>query len=150
MSKKVNGARCMMRITREEEHYIGRARQGLHSRVKVGFRKDGRITAIDLFIVGDNGPYDAQGDFRSAGNTVSLCYQPMAMRWRGVTVLTNTPPRTSQRAPGGMQGNGLMEPVLTRGRRQAGYRSGPDASASTRPPARHRSVRRPPAASRPT
>ncbi len=57
----------MMRITREEEHYIGRARQGLHSRVKVGFRKDGRITAIDLFVVGDNGPYDAQGDFRSAG-----------------------------------------------------------------------------------
>ena len=65
MSKKVN-APCMMRISREEEHYIGRARQGLHSRVKVGFRKDGRITAIDLFIVGDNGPYDSQGDFRSA------------------------------------------------------------------------------------
>ena len=36
MSKKVERARCMMRITREEEHYIGRARQGLHSRVKVG------------------------------------------------------------------------------------------------------------------
>jgi xanthine dehydrogenase molybdenum-binding subunit len=65
-------------------------------------------------VVGDNGPYDAQGDFRAAGNTISLCYQPEAMRWRGVTVLTNTPPRTSQRAPGGMQGNGLIEPVLTR------------------------------------
>ena len=94
--------------------------QGLHSRVKVGFRKDGKITAIDLYVVGDNGPYDAQGDFRSAGNTISLCYQPKAMRWRGVTVLTNTPPRTSQRAPGGMQANGLFEPLLTRAAQKLG------------------------------
>ena len=72
LSKKAN-APVMMRITREEEHYIGRARPGILARVKVGFRKDGRITAIDMFTVGDNGPYDAQGDCRSAGNTVSLC-----------------------------------------------------------------------------
>ena len=96
------------------------ARAGIHSRVKVGFRKDGRITAVDLYTVADNGPYEAQGDFRSAANTVSLSYQPMAMRWRGITVLTNTPPRTSQRAPGGMQGNGLMEPVLAKAARQLG------------------------------
>jgi len=113
LSKKA-GAPVMMRISREEEHYIGRARQGVHSRVKVGFRKDGRITALDLFVVGDNGPYDAQGDFRGVGDWVSLDYQPMAMRWRGVTVLTNTPPRTAQRAPGGLQANALMEPVLTK------------------------------------
>ena len=36
--------RCMMRISREEEHYIGGARPALHGRVKVGFAKDGRIT----------------------------------------------------------------------------------------------------------
>ena len=71
LSKKAN-APVMMRITREDEHYIGRARPGILARVKVGFRKDGRITAIDMFTVSDNGPYDAQGDCRSAGNTVSL------------------------------------------------------------------------------
>jgi CO/xanthine dehydrogenase Mo-binding subunit len=119
LSKKAN-APVMMRIAREEEHYIGRARAGIHSRVKVGFRKDGKITAIDLFTVGDNGPYEAQGDYRSAANTVSLCYQPANMRWRGITVLTNTPPRTSQRAPGGMQGNGLMEPVMAKAARKLG------------------------------
>jgi CO/xanthine dehydrogenase Mo-binding subunit len=119
LSRKAN-APVMMRISREEEHYIGRARAGVHSRVKVGFRKDGKITAIDLYTVGDNGPYEAQGDYRSAGNTVSLCYQPMNMRWRGITVLTNTPPRTSQRAPGGMQGNGLMEGVLAKAARKLG------------------------------
>jgi CO/xanthine dehydrogenase Mo-binding subunit len=119
LSKKAN-VPVMMRIAREDEHYIGRARAGIHSRVKVGFRKDGRITAVDLYTVSDNGPYEAQGDFRSAANTISLCYQPMSMRWRGITVLTNTPPRTSQRAPGGMQGNGLFEPVVAKAARQLG------------------------------
>ena len=45
-------------------------------RVKVGFRKDGRITALDLFIVQDNGAYGPMGDHRSAGNAASLIYQP--------------------------------------------------------------------------
>jgi CO/xanthine dehydrogenase Mo-binding subunit len=119
LSKKAN-APVQMRITREEEHYIGRARPGIHSRIKAGFRKDGRITAIDLYTVMDNGPYDQQGDFRSAANTISLCYQPMNMRFRGIAVLTNTPPKTSQRAPGGMQGNGAMEVVMARAAEKLG------------------------------
>jgi len=119
LSKKAN-APVMMRITREEEHYIGRARPGLTSRVKVGFRKDGKIVAIDGFAIQENGPYAQQGDAGSAGQTISLCYQPEAMRWRTLTVLTNTPPKTSQRAPGGMQGNGLMEPVITKAANKLG------------------------------
>jgi CO/xanthine dehydrogenase Mo-binding subunit len=119
LSKKAN-APVMMRITREEEHYIGRARPGLLSRVKVGFRKDGKILVIDGFAIQENGPYNQQGDVNSAGQTISLCYQPDAMRWRTLTVLTNTPPKTSQRAPGGMQGNGLMEPVITKAANKLG------------------------------
>jgi xanthine dehydrogenase molybdenum-binding subunit len=119
LSKKAN-APVMMRITREEEHFIGRARPGILSRVKIGFRKDGRITAIDMYTICDNGPYDAQGDARSAGNSVSLAYQPETMRWRGLTVLTNTPPKTSQRAPGGMQGIGIMEPILSKAAKKLG------------------------------
>jgi xanthine dehydrogenase molybdenum-binding subunit len=119
LSKKAN-APVMMRITREEEHFIGRARPGIVARVKIGFRKDGRIMALDMYAVQDNGPYDAQGDVRSAGTSVSLAYQPETMRWRGLTVLTNTPPKTSQRAPGGMQGVGIMEPILTKAARKLG------------------------------
>src|SRR5437773_9181110 len=110
----------MMRITREEEHFIGRARPGVIARVKAGFTKDGRITAVDMYAICDNGPYDAQGDARTAGTTISLAYQPQAMRWRGLTVLTNTPPKVSQRAPGGMQGIGIMEPVLSKAARKLG------------------------------
>src|SRR5262249_28601363 len=83
-------------------------------------RKDGRITAIDMYTICDNGPYDPQGDARSAGTTVSLAYQPESMRWRGMTVVTNTPPKTSQRAPGGMQGVGIIEPVLAKAARKLG------------------------------
>ncbi len=119
LSKKAN-APVMMRITREEEHFIGRARPGILARVKMGFRKDGRITAIDMYAVMDNGPYDPQGDVRSAGTTVSLAYQPETMRWRGLTVVTNTPPKVSQRAPGGMQGIGIMEPIITKAAKKLG------------------------------
>jgi len=119
LSKKAN-APVMMRITREEEHYIGRARAALHSRVKVGFDKEGRVTAVDLFVVVENGPFDQVSDGRSAGDVISLAYQPKAMRWRSVNVLTNTPPRGAQRAPGGMQGQAIMEPILAEAARKLG------------------------------
>src|SRR3989442_1238870 len=62
----------------------------------------------------------AQGDARSAGTSVSLAYQPETMRWRGLTVLTNTPPKVSQRAPGGAQGIGIVEPILSKAAKKLG------------------------------
>jgi CO/xanthine dehydrogenase Mo-binding subunit len=89
-------------------------------RARAGFSRDGRIIALDLFIVEDNGPYGPMGDHRSAGNAASLIWQPLAMRWRGLAVVTNTPPRTQQRSPGPMQANGIMEPVVTKAAKQLG------------------------------
>ena len=119
LSKKAN-APVMMRISREEESYIGRARTNMAGRVRAGFAKDGKILALDLFIVQDSGPYGPMGDHRSAGNAASLIYQPAAMRWRAVNVLTNTPPRTQQRSPGPMQANGICEGVITKAAKQLG------------------------------
>ena len=117
LAKKAK-APVMMRISREEELFIGRARPGFQARMKVGFAKDGRITAVDMYVVCNNGPYDGVGDASASGNIVSLLYQPPAMRWRGVTVLTNTPPRGPQSAPGGMQGIIMMEPILAKAGRK--------------------------------
>ena len=119
LSRKTNTP-VMMRITREEESYIGRSRTNLTGRARVGFAKDGRITAVDLFIVADTGAYGPLGDHRSAGLAASLIYQPPAMRWRAVNVITNTPPRSQQRSPGPMQANGIMEPVITKAAKQLG------------------------------
>src|SRR6202046_981977 len=119
LAKKAN-APVMMRITREEEGFIGRARPGFQGRMKVGFSKEGRITALDMFVICDNGPYDSRGDSASSGRIVSLLYQPQAMRWRGVTVLTNTPPRSAQSSPGGMQGIVIIEPIIAKAARRLG------------------------------
>src|ERR1700733_14617353 len=119
LSKKAN-APVMMRISREEETFIGRARPSLMGRMKVGFSKEGRIVALDMFVISNNGPYDAQGDVPSSGRIVSLLYQPQAMRWRGATILTNTPPRSAQSSPGGLQGITIIEPIIAKAARQLG------------------------------
>jgi xanthine dehydrogenase molybdenum-binding subunit len=117
---KKTGTAVMMRISREEEHCIGRCRPSLLARVRVGFRKDGRVTAVDMFVLQDAGPYEDQYDLEAAPVMCSIAYQPMAMRFRGLSVLTNTPPPTSQRAPGGAQQNAIMEPVLAKAARKLG------------------------------
>jgi xanthine dehydrogenase molybdenum-binding subunit len=117
---KKTGAPVMMRISREEEHYIGRSRPSLLARVRIGFRQDGRVTAVDMFVVQDAGPYEDQYDLEAAPTMCSLAYQPAAMRFRGLSVLTNTPPPTSQRGPGGLQQNAIMEPLLAKASRQLG------------------------------
>lgn len=119
LSKKAN-APVMMRISREEETFIGRARPSLLGRMKVGFSKDGRIIALDMLVISNNGPYDANGDVPTSGRIVSLLYQPQAMRWRGATILTNTPPRSAQSAPGGLQGIVVIEPIIAKAARKLG------------------------------
>jgi len=140
LSKKAN-APVMMRISREEETFIGRARPGFQGRMKIGFSKEGRILALDMFVVSDNGPYDAQGDAPTSGHMVSLLYQPQAMRWRGVTVLTNTPPRSAQSSPGGLQGITITEPIIAKAARKLGldqvairYVNCPEGKAQYGPP----------------
>ena len=119
LSKKAN-APVMMRLSREDEHYIGHARTNMTGRAKVGFRADGRITALDLFIVQDNGARGERGDHRAAGQATSLLYQPLAMRWRAINVLTNTPTRLFQRSPGEMQGIAIVEQAITKAAQQLG------------------------------
>jgi len=120
MSKKLNGRPVMMRISREEETYIGRTRPGYQGWIKMGFKKDGRMTACDVFVVEAAGPYRRQGDHATSANNASLMYQVPNMRFRGVSVATNTPPATSQRAPGGLQAAVMFEPMIDEAARKLG------------------------------
>ena len=117
---KKTGTPVQMRISREEEHSLGGARPSVYGRMKVGFSKEGRVTAIDMYTVVDGGPYGPGGDGNSASRFASLMFQPEAMRWRGVTAISNTPPRRAQSQPGGMQGIVLMEHVIDKAARRLG------------------------------
>ncbi len=120
LSRKLNGRPVMMRISREEETYIGRTRPGYQGWIKMGFKKDGRVTACDVFIVEAAGPYRRQGDHATSANNASLMYQVPHMRFRGVSGAPNTPPGTSQRAPGGLQASVMFEPMIDEAARKLG------------------------------
>lgn len=117
---KKTGRPVMMRITREEDHFIGRSRAGLIMRVRMGFRKDGRMIALDMFVVQANGPYARGGDYGTCAVVASANYTPINMRFRGTAVLTNTPPHGPQRGPGGAQSTVMFEPLLCQAARKLG------------------------------
>jgi CO/xanthine dehydrogenase Mo-binding subunit len=117
-SRKINRP-VMLRITRYEENYIGRARPGFQGWVKMGFRADGKVTALDLYLVEEGGAYGS-GDNGTAGMVADLTYQPHNIRVRAVSVFTNTPPKSAQRGPGGAQIISMLEPILDKGARELG------------------------------
>lgn len=118
-SKKI-GRPVQLRVTREQEYYMGSARVGFQGWIKMGFGEDGRATAADVFIVEDIGPNATGGDASSAGGAVSLVYDPEAMRFRGLPVLTNTTPRGAQRGPGQNQIAAVMAPIMDKAAAELG------------------------------
>ena len=119
LSKKA-GRPVMLRVSREEEYFVGSGRPAFQGWAKIGVAENGRITAFDMYVVQDNGPNSGFWDFRNAGHTVSIVYQPEAMRWRGISVLTNTPPRGPQRGPGENQTALAVEPLIDKAARELG------------------------------
>ena len=119
LSKKI-GRPVMLRITRAEEYYLGAARAGFQGRIKIGFKADGRISAVDAYIVQSNGPTTGFADYKNFGNAVSVIYQPENMRWRGISVLTNTIPQGAMRGPGENQTAAAMEPIIDKAARKLG------------------------------
>ncbi|MGE4658387.1 MAG: xanthine dehydrogenase family protein molybdopterin-binding subunit, partial [Gammaproteobacteria bacterium] len=110
----------MMRISRQEEYFLGSARPGFQGRIKLGFRADGRLVAVDLYIVHENGPYAGFDDFDAAASAVTLLYQPLAMRFRAVPIETNTVPRGAMRGPGENQLAVAMEPLVDKAAKELG------------------------------
>ena len=119
LSRKINRP-VMLRVSRHEEYFLGSARGGFQGRIRLGFRDDGRITAADLYLVQDGGSAGGFPDANAAAGAVSIVYQPLAMRYRGITVLTNTTPRGAQRGPGQNQVAAAVEPIIDKAARELG------------------------------
>ena len=119
LSRKI-GRPVMMRLTRHEEYYLGLARTGFQGRIRLGFSADGRVTAADLFLIQENGPHAGFPNLTGAAMGVSAMYQPASMRFRGVGVFTNTPPRMAQRGPGYNEISAAVEPLIDKAARELG------------------------------
>jgi xanthine dehydrogenase molybdenum-binding subunit len=119
MSKKI-GRPVMMRISRSEEYFLGSARHCLQGSIKLGFNEDGRVAAADIYCLQANGPYAGFPDFKNAAQVLGACYSPLAIRFRGVPVLTNTPPAGAQRGPGQNQFACIVEPIMDQAAEELG------------------------------
>lgn len=99
-----------LRITREQEFYIGSARSGMQGWIKIGVKEDGKVSAVDLVIVNDGGATGG-GSGNSSAQHVTVAYQPENMRYRGISVYTNTTPRGAQRGPGQNEMAAVLAPM---------------------------------------
>ncbi|MBT4582234.1 MAG: xanthine dehydrogenase family protein, partial [Gammaproteobacteria bacterium] len=99
-----------LRITREQEYYIGSARSGIQGWLKIGVRENGKVCAVDLAIVNDGGATGG-GSGNSSAQHVTVAYQPESMRYRGISVYTNTTPRGAQRGPGQNEMAAVLAPM---------------------------------------
>ncbi|PCJ22409.1 MAG: aldehyde oxidase [SAR86 cluster bacterium] len=99
-----------LRITREQEFYIGSARSGMQGWIKMGVMADGKVSAVDLVIVNDGGATGG-GSGNSSAQHVTVAYQPKNMRYRGISVYTNTTPRGAQRGPGQNEMAAVLAPI---------------------------------------
>ncbi|MGM0631800.1 MAG: xanthine dehydrogenase family protein molybdopterin-binding subunit [Pseudomonadota bacterium] len=118
LARKVNRP-VQLRITREEEFYIGHARSGMQGWMRLGLKENGEVGACDVVIVNDAGSGGGGSGSSSAGH-ISLMLQPKAMRFRGVSLYTNTTPRAAQRGPGQNEMAAVLAPIVDKAARQGG------------------------------
>ncbi|MFT6093682.1 MAG: CO/xanthine dehydrogenase Mo-binding subunit [Pseudohongiellaceae bacterium] len=107
---KVLNRPVQLRITREQEFYIGSARSGMQGWMKMGVKADGKVSAVDLIIVNDGG-MTGGGSGNSSAQHVTVAYQPESMRFRHISVYTNTTPRGAQRGPGQNEMAAVLAPM---------------------------------------
>ena len=90
--------------SREETFITHRGRQETDVWMKTGLKKDGTITAVDFKAVMRGGAYSGYGivTILYAGSLIYGMYDFETARYRGLRVLTNTPP------PGAMRGHGTV------------------------------------------
>ncbi len=83
---------------------------GVHTRVKMGVTKEGRITAVDIHLVAEAGAYP--GGASGGGNCAIGPYSVENFRLDSYDVVVNKPKSAAYRAPGAPQGEFAMESIV--------------------------------------
>ena len=110
------GKPVKIELSREEEFVAGRSRHATMTKIKVGVRHDGTITAIHATTIMDTGAYLSSGPgvVRRAGQGALYLYRCANARYDGYLVYTNRPSAGSYRALGAPQGHFALESLIDR------------------------------------
>ncbi len=101
LARKAGGAVRIV-LTREETFITHRGRPEAEIRLKIGMKKDGRITAVECESLQRGGAYSGYGIVTNlyAGSLLYALYDIKSVRYTGTRALTNTPPCGAMRGHG--------------------------------------------------
>src|SRR5438128_775310 len=110
----VTGRPVKITLTREAVFYAHRGRHPVLMKVKTGFRKDGRITAMQFQSFLDGGGYGSYGVASTyyTGALQATTYAIPRYRFEGVRLFTNKPPCAPKRGHGTPQPRFALETHL--------------------------------------
>ena len=96
------GGTVSLTLSREETFLCHRGRPETETRMKIGLKHDGSITAVECETTQRGGAYSGYGivTILYAGSLLYGLYELPAVKYRGQRVLTNTPPCGAMRGHG--------------------------------------------------
>jgi len=108
--------KVLMRLTREENFLTHRARPQTDIRLKLGMRRDGRLTACECEVVQRGGAYAGYGivTILYAGALLQGIYDIPAIKYDGYRVYANLPPCGAMRGHGSVDSRHAFECLLDR------------------------------------
>jgi 4-hydroxybenzoyl-CoA reductase subunit alpha len=108
------GGTVKLELTREEVFLTHRGRPHSEMRVKLGLKRSGEITALDVDVVQRGGAYGGYGlvTILYAGALLHALYLVGAVRYRGWRVYTNLPPCGAMRGHGAVNVRFAVESLL--------------------------------------
>lgn len=114
--------KVMMQLTREENFLTHRARPQTGIKLKLGMRRDGRLTACQCEVVQRGGAYAGYGiiTILYAGALLHGLYDIPAVKYDGYRVYANLPPCGAMRGHGSVNVRHAFECLLDRMARELG------------------------------
>ena len=109
---KAAGRPVQLVLDREAENLAVGNRNATRQHVRLGARRDGTLTAIDVDIAIQIGAYSPGGEDSDVAGTYQTLYRCANVHTRQVTVRTNTGPAVAFRAPGHVEATFALESAM--------------------------------------
>ncbi len=116
------GGTVKLELSREEVFLTHRGRPSTVSKIRIGLKRSGEITAMDAEVVQRGGAYAGYGlvTILYAGALLHALYRVGAVRYRGYRVYTNLPPCGAMRGHGAVNVRFAVESLLDEMAQQLG------------------------------